>query len=462
MRGQLQTIRPGETLPHLMCETYDWLPMKLVELPVFCQELCPTSQAKVTVRNLYGHITGNKKVRPYFSVVNDHVQNLPFSSTVYLTAAILPAKKHDFYFVKPGKEAEQEIFCDSVNVPPREDEIRAIPLPAARKRLRVFDKFTSVFRGWREDTPKFLEVLAKKDLEHTKLARMIKNKIDRENVFALLEKNIDRLKEEFLALIVKSTYPGISWNDFTVYCQQKSMTNSDVTLSVLDRLFITVTTNIEAGKQNYDTSSNRELCRHEFLEILVRVASAKYKDKGIVKFNYEALELFLAEMLAVSQPPMIHEFRKKYIWTLPVDDILRSNREGVHLVFTRYAGIKRCMSLADATQLIEKDCGFTVHRSEILKAYGYSKMTIRDESEHFSILFAIHTFFFIDEYDRMTEDEFLEFIARMAAAIYRNDTEKPLAEKIDLLLVRLLGLVHALKYPPYIPEEDTEGEENEA
>jgi len=62
----------------------------------------------------------------------------------------------------------------------------------------------------------------------------------------------------------------------------------------------------------------------------------------------------------------------------------------------------------------------------------------------------------------MNEDEFLEFIARIAYALYKDggDEIKPLEEKIDLLLVRLLGLVKCLKYPPYIPEDLSEDEDS--
>ena len=62
----------------------------------------------------------------------------------------------------------------------------------------------------------------------------------------------------------------------------------------------------------------------------------------------------------------------------------------------------------------------------------------------------------------MREDEFLEFIGRISNALYSNpEKAKTLEENIDLFLVGLFGLVKALKYPPYIPEDSSEDEEEE-
>ena len=65
----------------------------------------------------------------------------------------------------------------------------------------------------------------------------------------------------------------------------------------------------------------------------------------------------------------------------------------------------------------------------------------------------------LDEYNRMTEVEFLEFIVRMAHTLYKDLPNKSLEELVDLLLMKLLGLVKTLKFPPYEPEDQTEDDD---
>lgn len=61
-------------------------------------------------------------------------------------------------------------------------------------------------------------------------------------------------------------------------------------MATIDRLFIA--TNVEMlpdgseatadMDEKMDNNSDRDLCRYEFYEILVRMGAAKYKDTGIV------------------------------------------------------------------------------------------------------------------------------------------------------------------------------------
>lgn len=65
----------------------------------------------------------------------------------------------------------------------------------------------------------------------------------------------------------------------------------------------------------------------------------------------------------------------------------------------------------------------------------------------------------IADYNKMTETEFLEFIVRMSNALYKDNPKKNLADKVDLLLVKLLGIVKTLKFPPYEPDDSDDEEE---
>lgn len=356
------------------------MPIRLLELKDFYSKLAPEAKGKKTLRTIFDHILSHSKLTPYFCLTQDQVRTLPMTSRFYLTATLMPPGKVDYYFAR--NEKQQHVYYSSTTVPACEEETRAVPLPPSRKKMRVFSKPSSVFRNWQEDTPGLLAATFKKDFEQSKLSKMIKNQLELDAVYEVLLKNFAALKEEFLSVIVKSSYPNIGWNDFTTYCQQKNVTNKDIVLSVLDRLFIAVNTKV--GKQDDHANRDRELCRSNFIEIMVRIAEAKYKETGQAQFLHEAVERLVKDILTTGQPPFIHKFRKESIWTLPIDDLLRSNREGIRKVYQRYAGIKRYLSLQDVVQLVQTDCGYDVYQHEIAKAYGYSKMTVRNEQENFS------------------------------------------------------------------------------
>lgn len=51
-------------------------------------------------------------------------------------------------------------------------------------------------------------------------------------------------------------------------------------MQTIDRVFIMV--NVELLGQENDDNPDRDLCRYEFYEIIVRMAGAKFKDPGNV------------------------------------------------------------------------------------------------------------------------------------------------------------------------------------
>ena len=61
--------------------------------------------------------------------------------------------------------------------------------------------------------------------------------------------------------------------------------DKNVTSSTLDRLFIA--TNVELV--DMEDNPDKELCRFEMLEILVRIAGAKYKEVNLTKTYAEGL-----------------------------------------------------------------------------------------------------------------------------------------------------------------------------
>ena len=65
--------------------------------------------------------------------------------------------------------------------------------------------------------------------------------------------------------------------------------DKNVTTQTIDRLFIA--TNVELVEM--DDNPDKELCRFEMLEILVRIAGAKYKETNVTKTYAQGLQLLL-------------------------------------------------------------------------------------------------------------------------------------------------------------------------
>jgi hypothetical protein len=79
--------------------------------------------------------------------------------------------------------------------------------------------------------------------------------------------------------------------DFSIFSEICKFLDKNVVLATIDRLFIAANVEIIANDENPD----KELCRFEFFEILLRIAVAKYKDTSICASPSEALEKLLKE-----------------------------------------------------------------------------------------------------------------------------------------------------------------------
>ena len=93
-------------------------------------------------------------------------------------------------------------------------------------------------------------------------------------------------------MILNSEYPIISWNDFTIFCNKCKLVDKFCNLAIIDTIYIA--TNVTL---NNVSNANRDLCRYEFSEILLRVANEKYKKTGIVSTYTDALQKLLIDNL---------------------------------------------------------------------------------------------------------------------------------------------------------------------
>lgn len=167
------------------------------------------------------------------------------NETLYVAPVFLKPGKHTFFFALRDLDSiDQDIthtlMTDHV-------EIRRDPIPAfskmkkKEKQKRKFDKNTSVFSDFLEDTETVLEkCLNENDFKMWKVTRFIKSPEEFEAVKKCILKHMQAIRNIQLNLQAESQmYPGIAMFDFRNFCQAIGIVEQDVfSLSDADRLYL--------------------------------------------------------------------------------------------------------------------------------------------------------------------------------------------------------------------------------
>ncbi len=103
----------------------------------------------------------------------------------------------------------------------------------------------------------------------------------------IIERNFEPLKHIFVNLISGENYPHIGTNDFLSFCRKVEILDETMPSSYVEIAW----SGLLSG--NRPAGPGNTLFRHEFLEMFIRIANAKYRDSGRVKSSSEALEFLL-------------------------------------------------------------------------------------------------------------------------------------------------------------------------
>ncbi len=192
---------------------------------------------------------------------------------------------------------------------------------------RRFKKDTSVFRDWKEDNNYVLTKSAELDKKEWKAPRFIRDVEEIDRCWDVIWQNFTKLKDIFINLASKSNFPSVTNLDFTTFCDQCKLIDAKTfNLADIDRLFIATNVEIVANDENPD----KELCRFEFFEILLRIGDFKYKQKGVCSSYSEALEKVVKDHVFANYKPMPwQEFRDRELYTVEVNDVLEANLKGL-------------------------------------------------------------------------------------------------------------------------------------
>ena len=167
------------------------------------------------------------------------------------------------------------------------------------------------------------------------------------------------------------------------------------------------------------TISQNALVRFEFLEVLVRIANAKYKETGRAETFNDALIMVLDSIWANYPMAQWQEFRERYLWCNTIDNVYKANASALqdihNKLFPRYGTncFHNCVHLFS-----NETPALGLSAKDVAHCFGMSKMTVKDEVGNQL------------EYEKLRFVEFLEFLARVADGAFKHELNMDLGDKV--------------------------------
>lgn len=241
------------------------------------------------------------------------------------------------------------------------------------------------------------------------------------------------------------SYPTVGFNDFIAFTKATGIECEQMTQAMNEIAW----TAVLAGKRAVGAAP-MTMWRHEFLEALVRMAVTKYKMVAPGLPPHQALEQLIRMVVTNYTPAPWQEFRDTFLWTNGVDYLFKANSkdlEAIHAaMFPRIAEVHPIASLTD---LLRERAGLGISLPEVRYCFGMSKMTVKDEIGQ------------RQEYDRLRHPEFLEFLGRVAHALWPTEEGVELHEKLYRVLDKMLKVFGMrVKAPDEADQDDITSEES--
>lgn len=137
------------------------------------------------------------------------------------------------------------------------------------------------------------------DLGYWKAARVVRDPDDFRNCTDLIERHFGQLKHIFINLISNDNYPHIGWLEFVSFCGAVDILDDTLPRATVDLLFVaTKARDKDKEKKAPAKGTGNTLFRHEFLEIMIRIANSKYRETGRAATYAEALGKLLESVVA--------------------------------------------------------------------------------------------------------------------------------------------------------------------
>ena len=245
-------------------------------------------------------------------------------------------------------------------------------------------------------------------------------------------------------MALPKSYPQLERYTFQKICKTWRIKDEVLSTISINRLWIATIYNENA---EYNLDDSQKLNRYKFIEIIVRLAHAKFVDTGVYTAVSEALSVLLNKfILPHSEVKMpVQGFRDHHLWKLDVDDMLNANFQNLQTVFrqfcTRGTSISKSFSLENALDLVHllnqsfpKSFKYIADvNQKVTLAYSLSKMTIENEAQEFH------------KYHAMELVEFMEFLGRLAQLLFDDLSFQLRFQKLLVMLFEMTDLEFKLK-----------------
>ena len=254
------------------------------------------------------------------------------------------------------------------------------------------------------------------DFGFSKLAQVVKSVPAQESLREFMVQRYDFFKDVFLTLTLQSgNFPYINSQDFARFCREIKVIDKTINQSRID----TIVSYVKAKPKGVDLQKlpkqgPLDLSRFEFLEALVRVAIAKYKDLGpstsAISIQEAFEQLYNENILPNFTPAPWQVFRDEELWTREVNLVFFDNAEGLKKLYQRYcSGVTQKVSYESAIKLLTVDFSIQLDKFDAIYCYGMSLSTCSDlfKMTHLKLL-------------SMSYEEFLEMIARTADVHFKD------------------------------------------
>lgn len=202
-------------------------------------------------------------------------------------------------------------------------------------------KDRSVFKDFKDENKVFLKKCFEEDMKYSKVLKFLRNDQTVYNdVNEMMLNHYPRLIciHQFYAGI--SNYPVIGMNDFTSWAQKCNFIDGKlVNLATIDRILITTNVNTH----NHFNSAERDLNRYEFLEIIIRIAFALYKENNKeVETMEEAVHILLRDNIFPNSEQMDGDnFRKYHLYNVKVNETLKKNEPPLKKLYESFLHSKK-------------------------------------------------------------------------------------------------------------------------
>ena len=135
-----------------------------------------------------------------------------------------------------------------------------------------------MFDSWKVNMEEHYRKCLTADNQYSKIKKFVKGEQEIKDVYKVLLDNYALIYEQYVFGQGSSNYPSVGMVDFVYLCKAWGVINkADLSTQVIDQLFVAVNfEEVGGGAADLEDNPDKELCRYEFFEIIVRMAKHKF------------------------------------------------------------------------------------------------------------------------------------------------------------------------------------------